>query len=79
MSIGRDQLREFLVDRFRLDGVELDDDTQLFSTGLLDSFSMIELVMYLEQQSGEKLRAGDFNLENLDSVDRILRFMNPKG
>ena len=66
-------LRKVLVSRFGVKG-ELDDDTGLFSGGLIDSLSVMDLVGFVEQEIGITIRPGDINLENFDSIGRILRF-----
>jgi acyl carrier protein len=64
-------VREQIIRQFGLPAESIDDETPLFSSGLLDSFNMIELVGLVEEQMGKKLRVADINLENLDSVRRI--------
>jgi acyl carrier protein len=73
----RDGLLTFLRSRLGL-REELDDDTPIFSTGLLDSFSMVELIAHLEAENGIKIGAMEVTLENLDSLERILRFVEAK-
>lgn len=62
-------------------GVDLDEvgaDTLLFSTSVVDSFDMIDLVAWVEEQAGIKFGPLDINLDNLDSVSRILAFVQKK-
>lgn len=75
MSLTREKLVTRLVEEFDVSPDDLDEETPLFSTGLLDSFSMVSLVTYIEQEEGFKLSVGEFALDNLDSVSRILRFV----
>lgn len=56
-------------------GVEdVTTSTELFSTGLLDSVSMVNLIAFMEQSSGIVVRPEDVTLENFDTPERILRF-----
>lgn len=56
-------------------GVEdVTTNTELFSTGLLDSVSMVNLIAFMEQSSGIVVRPEDVTLENFDTPERILRF-----
>ncbi len=75
MTLSREKLVMMLVDEFGLDAAEIEAGAPLFSGGLLDSFNMVELVSYLEDETGTKLAAAEFTLENLDTVDRIVAFM----
>ena len=46
----RDKIIQFIYDEYVDDGTEVDDNTPLISSGLVDSFSMVSLKMYLEQE-----------------------------
>ena len=72
-----DDLKRFLRETFGLRR-EPEDDTPLFSQGLLDSFSMIELIDHVEKRAGIKIGPMEVTLENLDSIERILAFVRSK-
>ena len=62
-----------LVTRFGIKGA-LDDDTKLFSSGLIDSLSVMDLVCFVEGEIGCAIPPAEITLENFDSVNHILRF-----
>jgi acyl carrier protein len=66
----------FLKTQFAIDEKDVDENTGLFSEGLLDSFSIVDLVVFIENTSGIKLQPTDVNLDNLDSVAKILNFVS---
>ena len=70
---------ESIIDHLREDsGVETADltpETLLFSTGLVDSFAMVDLVGFIETRCGAKMKPSDVNLDNLDSIGRILNYV----
>jgi acyl carrier protein len=68
-------LKNYLGERMGLDTTSLADETPLFSSNLLDSFSMVDLIMYIEKESAVRLDPTDVSLDNLDSIERILRFV----
>ena len=72
----KNDIFSFLKTQFAIDSADLDENTGLFSEGLLDSFSIMDLVMYIENTSGIKLQPTDVNLDNLDSVAKILNFVS---
>lgn len=78
MPLNPDDLRRFLREDLALQpepGAEaLGDAAPLFSSGRLDSHSMIELLAYLEAAVGRRPAWTDVNLENMDSVEKILRY-----
>lgn len=53
----------------------LEGDTELFSTGMLDSVAMVGLISFVEQHAGVRVQPGDVTLENFDSVDAILAYV----
>jgi len=53
---------------------DLDEQSALFSTGLLDSVSMMNLILFIEQRSGAEVRPSDVTLDNFDTVARIVAY-----
>lgn len=49
----------------------VDAETELFSSGLLDSVSMIGLITFIEEKTRATIPATDVTLENFDSISRI--------
>jgi acyl carrier protein len=75
MAMTAESLAAYLQDNMGVDADDIDADTPLFSSGLLDSFSMVDLIMHIEQSAQIKLNPSDIQLENLDSINRILAFV----
>lgn len=76
MALERQKLVDYLNNNLGVDIEELDDETPLFSSGLLDSFTMVDVIMFIEREGGVKLNPTEVNLDNLDTVGRILHFVN---
>ena len=76
MTITHDELKSCLIKEFNLERVEITEDTPLFSSNLLDSFSMVDLVRIVEEMTGSRIRPTDLTLENFDSISRILIFIS---
>ncbi len=74
--MNRDALVSFLSTRLGLDTNGVGDDTALFSSGRLDSFSMVDLILFIEQQTESRMAPGDVRMDNLDSVTRILGYVD---
>lgn len=75
----RDALRAQLSDSFHLTADNVDDETLLFSSGMLDSFVLLEIVSFVEQFTGAPVRAIDINLDNFDSIARIAAYVQQRG
>lgn len=75
MNIDRVMVRDFLLDKAGLDPDEpVDDGTELFSTGLIDSFSLMALVSFLEERCSRRIPPAEITLQNLDTIERIVAF-----
>jgi acyl carrier protein len=73
MSLTRDSLLNYL-EQLGVEADSLTEDTHLFSDGVLDSFTMVDLIAFIEKEAEVKMKPGDVRLDNLDSVDRILSY-----
>ena len=74
MSLTREDILAFLEEQTDLDVSEIDDDTLLFSSRMVDSFAMVELISLIESKGNFRMRPTEVQLENLDSISRILSF-----
>ena len=55
--------------------VELDENTPLISSGIVDSFSMVSLKRFLEKKCEITIPDADATPEAFDSVNRILELI----
>jgi acyl carrier protein len=72
------QLIEYISRNFGVDRSEFDTSTDLAGAGILDSFSIIELVTYIESIAAVKFDAFDLAMSNLESIDAIKNFVERK-
>lgn len=68
-------LTEFLPGE---DPSELGDDALLISGKILDSIAALKLVGFLEARFGIEVEAHEADFDNLDSIGRIVRFVQSK-
>lgn len=52
----------------------IDTETALFSSGLLDSVLMLNLIMFVEQNAGIQVRPEDVTLDHFDTPGRIVKY-----
>jgi acyl carrier protein len=69
----RQSLRTALVTRLGVRN-DINDDTGLFSEGLLDSMSVMDLIVLVEEQLQCVIPPVEITFENFDSINRIQRF-----
>jgi acyl carrier protein len=75
MVLDREHLRRYLHEKQGLEPADFADDTLLFSSGLIGSFSMVDLIIFIEETGGLRVHPTDVTLDNFDSIDRILAFV----
>jgi acyl carrier protein len=67
-----EEIRAYIETNLLPDGAALAGvDTPLFSAGLLDSFSMVNLLSYLAEKYGVEIDPTVVNIESLDTPTRI--------
>lgn len=77
MSLTADALLGFI--REKTDAEDLDGDSPLFSTGELDSVNQLNLIMFVEAEAKITVAQADVTLENFDSVNKILAYVQSQG
>jgi len=73
MSLTKDDLITYLSDALDTDD-DLQEDTALFTSGLLDSVLMQDLIMFFEEKTGTNVPAEDVTLENFDTPGAIVAY-----
>ena len=71
-----DGLLAFLEDDLGVDIQDVDEDTPLFSSQLVDSFALVTLMMFVEREAGIRIAPADVNLDNMDTIGRMLAYAN---
>lgn len=69
----KEKIRQYIYDEYVEEGsgVEINDDTPLISGGLVDSFSMVSLKLFLESEYKIKIPDEKASAEAFDTVERI--------
>ena len=77
----REQLRSYILENsmFGSSPEELEDNESLLETGVLDSTGVLELVLHLEQTYGIAVDGNELVPENIDTVNRLQKFLEKKG
>ena len=50
----------------------------MFSSGLIDSFSLVTLMSFIENAGEVSIDPSDVTLDNFDSIERIIQFISRK-
>jgi acyl carrier protein len=79
MAVTLASLREFFDRELGVDPKTLDEQTPLFSSGVVDSLGVMQLVEFITAEAHIKVSASEIKLDNLDTVQRILDFIARKA
>jgi len=79
MSQISEEIRSYIADNFfQGKNDELESDTPLLSSGIIDSISALQLVEFLEDKYGFEFEAHEVDQDNLNSVEIITKFVTSK-
>jgi acyl carrier protein len=68
-----EKLITFIKDEFVSDpSTVITADTKLLSTGLIDSFSLVSLQVFIDKEFGKKIPAPRITVESFDTVRQIM-------
>jgi len=70
------RLLAFIQDDVCVGGMELTLDTDLLLTGAVDSLGVIRITQWIEDEIGITVDPGDVTLENFQTVDRMLVYID---
>ncbi|HEX7034939.1 MAG TPA: acyl carrier protein [Pseudomonadales bacterium] len=72
-----ERIRDYILENylFTNDTSALGLDDSLLEQGIVDSTGMLEIILFLEEELGVKVQDDEMIPENLDSVNRLARFV----
>jgi acyl carrier protein len=74
-------LKDFISEEL-LDGKKLDpiaDDQDLLLSGLVDSLGVVRMISFIEQTMEVAIPPEDVTLENFQTVDNIVRYLQQRS
>ena len=76
----KDKLRLFILENFLFteDQSELEDDDSFMEKEIIDSTGILEVIEYLEEECGIKNEDEEMIPDNLDSINKVINFVNQK-
>jgi acyl carrier protein len=79
-DVVRDKVRDFILENylFTTDASALGLDDSLLERGIVDSSGMMEIIFFIEEKLGVAMRDEEMTPDNLDSVNKITRFVQGK-
>jgi acyl carrier protein len=68
MTAEAQQMIEHIKELIRKPGVQIDENTPLVSSGLIDSMSLVDLLLKLEDLTYKRIPAGKVQPKDMDTV-----------
>ena len=79
MNELKEQIREFVVENFLFgEDDELEFDSSFLENGIIDSTGVLELVTFLEETFGIVIEDEELIPENLDSIEKVVKYLGSK-
>ena len=74
------QIRNFIIETFLFGESNngLKDTDSLLETGIIDSTGVLELIAFIEETYGIKVKDEELIPENLDSIENVSEFIRRK-
>jgi acyl carrier protein len=74
------QIRQFILKNFLFtdDDSSLSDSSSLIASGTIDSTGVLELIMFVEEAFKIAVAEEEMVPDNLESVDKIVRYVRSK-
>jgi acyl carrier protein len=72
MSEINDQLSKFIAEKIlKQPGRAIGEDEKLISSGLIDSFSLMDLALFVEDTYGVRIEDTELNADTFDSLNQL--------
>jgi acyl carrier protein len=72
----RKELKKFILNEILRDTTyRIKPDEPLISGGLIDSFSVVQIAVFVEQEFGIVIPDADLTVENMDTLDKITQLI----
>jgi acyl carrier protein len=71
MTPEAQQMVAYIIELIRRPGVTIDENTPLVSSGLIDSMSLVDLLLKLEDLMHKRIPAGKVQPKDMDTVAKM--------
>ena len=74
----KNKVKEYILKETLSDVKNIEDDTLIFETGLLDSMGLLFLIEYLKEEFGVETQDEELVVENFESINSIVAYVETK-
>ena len=69
------ELKKFIEEDL-LDGERINESTELFTSGMLDSVSLVSLLSFINEKFHVKIPSSQITMENMNTIDSLVMLIN---
>lgn len=74
----KSKIKEFIEDDLLNKKVAIAPETELFTSGLLDSISLVALVAFIDEELKIKIISSDIKIENVNTLESLIKLIESK-
>jgi acyl carrier protein len=74
----KSKIKEFIEDDLLNEKVAIAPETELFTSGLLDSISLVALVAFIDEELKIKIISSDIKIENVNTLESLVKLIESK-
>jgi acyl carrier protein len=71
----KEKLIEFITREFVTEDIEINEDTKLISSGLIDSFSLVSLQTFIAREFGIMIPAPRITAQSFDTIRQMIEII----
>lgn len=71
----KNKIKEYLLENFPNSGFELDNETDLLNEWFLDSFGVIDTILFLEETFDITIKRSAINADNFSTINTISNYV----
>jgi acyl carrier protein len=77
---SKEKIKSYIAQNilFSKNGFEYDDDDSFLEKGIVDSMSVMELIMFIEEDYGLTVDDEEMTTDNFDSINRLANYVQRK-
>ena len=75
MSDVRTKIKKFIEESLEVDMSSVTDSEELFTSGLIDSFALIELLGFLESELNFTVDFAEMMVDDFDTIDALVKLV----
>ena len=74
----KSKIKEFIEDDLLNEKVAIASETELFTSGFLDSISLVALVAFIDEELKIKIISSDIKIENVNTLESLVKLIESK-